>query len=180
MFTRLGTILQSLRLRHGLDGLASADPIHIGTTPVAQIEQQSMNRAYSPALPAAEWTEDITRHNAQIAADYDAELARRTALLERGEYVPRFGSPENDLAFEMRTVNVTGQAVLQPSLTPAAHREARTVAGLREEVAAIERSQPRTVPARPSRQEVLDACGGDPVRAAQLQARVDDLFGGEG
>src|SRR4029077_3219762 len=54
-------------------------------TPSAIVEQQRAMRTYSAAMPADEWSEDITRRNQEIADTYHAEVERRTALFERGE-----------------------------------------------------------------------------------------------
>jgi hypothetical protein len=169
------------------------DPLKSGTfsPPPPIVEEQRAQRTYSPAQPSAPWTQDITARNAQIAKDYDDEMARRTALFEKGEYTPRFGKInretgefEHDIAydveFEMARANVTGLQPLQPELTPQEFKDARTVSGLTSEIQSIEASQrDKTVvmPTRPTRQEVLDATGGDEARAAMLQKRVDELFG---
>lgn len=167
-----------VKLRRG----AIVDPTQRAPlAPQAIVEQQRAMRGYTAAKPAAEWTEDITKANAEVAATYEAEVARRTALFERGEYTPRFGSVENDMVFEMRTTNVTGLEPAQRILTPEELRDARTLAGLTTEVQTLEAGKPRrvTMPQRPTPREIMAAVGGDVARARQLQTRLDDLYGEE-
>lgn len=179
-----------LRLKLALTGLNAPVP-GVTPPPAPLVEQQRATRGTKAAIPAAEWTDDIARQNAQIAKDYQAEIERRTLLFEKGQYKPRFGRFDEetgtfhpdiacDVQFEMSRANVTDIQPLQPLLTPEEFRDARTISGLTSEIETIELSQ-RTgepvVPARPSRAEILAACGGDEVRAKQLEARVVELFG---
>ena len=180
--SRLRDAFARWKLRRGILSDPTAKP---RLAPQAIVEQQRSARGYSAAIPAAGWTEDITKRNAEIEADYAAEVARRTALFERGEYIPRYGSVQADMYFDMRArhaVNVTGLQPREQPLTKEEFRDARTISGLTSEIQAIENSTlDRTVkiPARPSKQEVLDAAGGNQERAAQVEARLDELFGVE-
>lgn len=171
------------RLRKRLSGSSiNFDPRVVGDRElVALVERQRTERGYASAIPADAWSEDITKRNTEIAQAYEQETARRTALLERGEYTPRFGSVENDMTFEMRTANVTGQQPRYPLLTPPESRDARTISGLTTRIQAAERTleDQMAIPSRPSKREVLDAAGGDPQRAAQVEARLDELYGAQ-
>ncbi len=171
-----------LRRRYLQRGLIENPIAPTRMTPPAIREQQRATRGYSAAMPAAEWTDDIARSNQEIADAWAAEEQRRTTLFERGEYTPRFGSVGADMIFEMRTQNVTGLQPALPQLSKKEFGQAATVSELTSQVQAVERSRAdRTItrPERPTKREVLDRCEGDEARAAQVEQRLDELFGAE-
>lgn len=170
------------RLRRRFSGASIESAASTPTVPIAVIQQQRAIRGYAASIPAAEWTYDITRANKEIADAHNAEVERRRALLERGEYVSRFGSIETDMLFEMRTQDVTGLQPSYPLLSTKEDKDARTVSRLTSEIQMIERQQMDptiTIPARPSKREVLEAAGGDGVRAALVEKKLDELYGVE-
>ncbi len=61
-------------------------------------------------------------------------------------------------------------------------KDARTVSLLTSEIQQIESARMDktvTIPSRPSKREVLDAAGGDEQRAAQVERKLDELYGAE-
>lgn len=159
--------------------------------PPALVQQQAAE-TYAPAGYAAPWSDDITRQNAAIAAAYEAEVARREALYAKGEYTPRFGKRNEDGSFDpdiaydvqadMARDTVTWLKPLQPLLTVEERRTEATLGALTAQVRDLEYQRADKtilVPGRPSHEEVLDAAGGDATVAAQLESRLDDLFGRE-
>lgn len=185
--TKLGSLAR--RFKGSIAEPTRREPL----TPAAIVEQQRVTRAPAAAMPAAAWTDDITRHNAEIAVEYAAEIARRILLFEKGEYTPRFGKIDKetgqfvpdigyDVQFEMKRDNVTGLAPALPALSTLEFKQAATVSDLTSEIQVIERGQQDrtvTMPARPSKREVLDRVGGDESKAAQVEQRLDELFGAE-
>ncbi len=166
------------RLRGSIVEPTRSEPM----TPPAIREQQRAMRGYSASVSPDEWTEDITRSNEQIADAWSAEERRRTDLKERGEYVSRFGDITADMVFESRTHNVTGLEPAVPALSPVEFKQAATVSDLTSEIQMIERGQADksvTVPSRPSKREVLERTGGDEARAAQVEQKLDELYGVE-
>jgi hypothetical protein len=79
---------------------------------------------------------------------------------------------------ESRNADATCQQPLQPLLTPQERQIAREWAAVKSEVDTIEEQRARRSE-RPSAAEILQAAGGNEERAAQLQAKVDELFGSE-
>jgi hypothetical protein len=171
-----------LRRRYIRRGIIESPISTARISPPAIVEQQRAMRGYSAAMPAAGWTEDITRSNQAIADAWSNEERRRADLKERGEYVSRFGDITADMVFESRTHNVTGLEPAVPALSPLEAAQATTVSDLENEIQMVERSRADksiTVPGRPSKREVLERAGGDEVRAAQVERKLDELYGVE-
>lgn len=76
---------------------------------------------------------------------------------------------------ESRNADATHQQPLQPLLTPQEVQIAREWSAVKSDVDRLEEHAARR--AKPSAAEVLEAAGGNETRAAQLQAKVDELFG---
>lgn len=78
---------------------------------------------------------------------------------------------------ESRNADATHQQPLQPILTPQEIQIAREWSAVKSDVDRLEEHAARR--ARPSEAEIFEAAGGNTERAAQLQAKVDELFGKE-
>lgn len=76
---------------------------------------------------------------------------------------------------ESRNADATHQQPLQPLLTPQEVQIAREWSAVKSDVDRLEEHAARR--SKPSAAEVLEAAGGNETRAAQLQAKVDELFG---
>jgi hypothetical protein len=150
--------------------------------PEAIFYKRQEQRGYASARPANQWTEDIARSNQEIADAWSNEERRRNDLKERGKYVSRFGDITADMVFESRTHNVTGLEPAVPALSPLEASQATTVSDLENEIQMVERSRADksiTVPGRPTKREVLERAGGDEARAAQVERKLDELYGVE-
>lgn len=166
--------------------------------PPAIVEQvRAERRALTPAKQAAAWTDDITVHNRFVDACAAAHKLWRFTSLQHGtrpapaqlgniiqrkiaQGVPIEEATEAALwdvvEYEVwqasRNTDATHQRVLQPPLTPTEHTQARTISQLTAQVQTIEYQR---LP-KPSAEEILAAAGDNPERAAQLQAKVDEVF----
>jgi hypothetical protein len=73
----------------GLERLWANRPTAESPLMMARTGSAMVQKDYSPAMQPAEATPEIAAHNQAIEQEYQAEVDRRKAAFERGEYQPR-------------------------------------------------------------------------------------------
>lgn len=171
----------------------SAPGLEVQPSPVAIVQEK---RTYTPAKPAAGWTGEIQQHNQRVDLEWEAEKRRRFDDLDAGRRphppgVARLVAGGKSLQealwavvdYEMwkesRTVDVTGLQPLHDVLSENDSDDAKEAASLHRAVNRLEWDRARRT-LRPSEAEILVAANGSAERAAQLRAKVDQIFGTEG
>lgn len=128
LFDRLRIFLERFR--------GSIQPTGTMSAPTAQHEQKTVEQkfreehGYSMAGEADAWSEDISQHNAEVQAEYDAEVERRKAAMLAGTYQPRYATSDYMHRMELRGDE-------RPPLTPDDidwHLEMATRPGARADV----------------------------------------------
>lgn len=164
-------------------------------------EQFRREHGYSKARVPLPWSEDISKHNAEVDAEYNAEIGRRKVLMLAGEYKPRWvlygldvlPDPTNpdhvDWHLEMsmdpgRRVNVTKDVgvPMQPMVSDDEMAQRRAVGRLRRGLSVLDPTNPAKVPATVraligSRYKVLEECHWNETLADQVEAAACKTFG---
>ncbi len=166
------------------------------------VEEQRV-KEYSAAVTPAPWTEDITKHNANVSKDYAEEVERRKAAMLAGEYHPRFyldfdGAPTNGpLAPGILRDPEAVSWALEMSMRPGARVDVTNdyekrfrlltpleIADIKYETMARKAvdSAANLIPIVPraivgSREDILKACGGDEALADQVEQKAREFLG---
>lgn len=190
--------LGSLRIDHTEGTMAIPTVQH---EELSDEEKFRREHGYSKARVPLPWSEDIARHNAEVDAEYNAEIERRKVAMRAGEYKPRWvlydldvlPDPRNpdhvDWHLEMsmdpgRRVNVTKDAgvPMQPMVSDDEMASRRAVKrldlGLKKWDEASGTLVPKTVrEIIGSRHSILEACHWNEQMADQVEATACETFG---
>lgn len=197
------SFMDRLRLRWALRG-SSSSPLTPTSPGREQVHQDTAEEAfrkthgYSQATAPLPATADISKHNAEVQREYDAEVERRKLAYEAGEYKPRFYMDawnvfydrfvpvvNWDLEMTLRPgarVDVTKDigVPIQPPLSLQQETEARIAGNLGREVALLEKGVDRPVRTlrelTGTREEMLKACNGNVELCDELETMLRETF----